>query len=568
MLNVSRPSFVLEVIGGDDHGTRIEVADRVQTIGRARDTDLVLKDLGVSRRHLQVVATESGVQFDVCGDAAAFIVGGRPLRSVEAKVGERVLVGNTLLAVVSGGMPASSPELRAARGHTDVRTVLTGMGADARAIAAVYTLIERLDEGLDRAALAAALAAWCSEQTPSCTVEVRTGSAATTLFAENEERGVTVIVVPAPAEDSVALAFRCASSAQGISDSFRRMLVVAGRLYGSSLVRLRRAEVADGEVAALRALSFGTARDFLGSSPAAQQLASRIPRLAQSDVSVLLEGETGVGKTFVARLIHEASPRAREPLRVINCAAIPEALVESELFGHERGAFTGAVSQRIGALEAAGRGTLFLDEIGELSPGSQAKLLRVLEDRKFERVGSNHTIELRARVLSATNRDVDQMVSAEKFRQDLLFRLAVVRLRVPPLRERGEDVLELARQLLSDATQSAGRRVVGFSQDAIALIRRYSWPGNVRELRNAVDHAVALGEGSLIEVGDLPPLMGAAVEQPEDPDLVRLPLDMPTLERRAVEAALRATGGNRLRAAALLNVNRSTLYNKMREYGM
>jgi DNA-binding NtrC family response regulator len=449
-----------------------------------------------------------------------------------------------------------------------VRTLLTGMGADARAMAAVHALIEVLDPALDRGSLAEALATWSSEQTPSCTVDVRRGLEASPEVAEHAEDGATVIVVPAPADDPVSLAFSCPAPAETVPDSFRRMLVVAGRLYGSSLARLRRAEVADGEVAALRALSFGTAHDFLGSSPAAQQLASRIPRLALSDVSVLLEGETGVGKTFVARLIHEASPHAREPLRVINCAAIPEALVESELFGHERGAFTGAVGSRVGALEAAGRGTLFLDEIGELSLGSQAKLLRVLEERKFERVGSNHTIELRARVLSATNRDLDEMVSAGKFRQDLLFRVAVVRLRVPPLRERGEDLIELARQLLGDAAQSAGRRVVGFTAEATALIRRYSWPGNVRELRNAIDHAVALGEGSLVDCGDLPPLLAPAEDQPADPDLVRLPLDLPTLERRAVEAALRATGGNRLRAAALLNVNRSTLYNKMREYGL
>jgi DNA-binding NtrC family response regulator len=563
MPSVPRTGFVLEVVGGEDHGARLEVTSEARTIGRARDSDLVLKDLGVSRRHLQIVATEEGVRFDVCGEAASFMMGGRPLRSVEARPGDRILVGNTLL-VIAPPAPAATTESRSA----DVRTLLTGIGADTRAMAAIHTLIEVLDTAEDSNALSAALAAWSSAQTPSCTVEICRGAGASTEFGERENQGATTLIVPAPTDDPVSIEFRCSSPSDGIPDSFRRMLVVAGRLFGSSASRLRRVEVAAGEVAALRALSFGTAHDFIGSSPAAQHLASRIPRLALSDVSVLLEGETGVGKTFVARLIHEASPRSREPLRVINCAAIPEALVESELFGHERGAFTGAVSQRVGALEAAGRGTLFLDEIGELSQGSQAKLLRVLEERKFERVGSNHTLELRARVLCATNRDLDQMVSAGKFRQDLLFRLAVVRLRVPPLRERGDDLLELARQLLTDAAQTAGRRVLGFSPAAAALIGRYSWPGNVRELRNAIDHAVALGEGPLVDVGDLPPLLSTTENQPDDPDLVRLPIDLPTLERRAVEAALRATGGNRLRAAALLNVNRSTLYNKLREYGL
>ncbi len=345
------------------------------------------------------------------------------------------------------------------------------------------------------------------------------------------------------------------------------MLIVAGRLFGSSLSRARRLEVADGEVAALRALSFGTAHEFLGSSDAAKQLAARIPKLAASDVTVLVEGETGVGKTFVARLIHEASARAREPLRVINCATIPETLLESELFGHERGAFTGAVGARPGALEAVGRGTLFLDEIGELTLAGQAKLLRVMEERKFERVGSNRPLELRARVLYATNRDLEELVAAGRFRQDLLFRLAVVRVRVPSLRDRAADIPALAERLLADAAASAGRRVRGFTPAALDLLCRYAWPGNVRELRNALDHAVALGEGSLIDVSDLPPIVPSAI-QPADADLVRLPLDVATLERRAVEAALRATGGNRNRAAVLLGLTRSTVYNKIKEYGL
>ncbi len=570
VMHAKQSTYVLEVVGGDDHGARLDVDERVRTIGRARDVDLVLRDLGVSRRHVQVAATANGVQFDICGGAAPLMVGGRHVRSVEAKEGDRVLLGNTLLVVVTASRDSTPSSVRGSRDHTDVKTLLTGVGADARAMASVHALIEALDVAQDPATLEGVIRAWASEQTPACSVEVRQGTDASTgsEISETEEAGSSaLILIPTSSEEPVTLAFRCEAPRGRLTDSFRRTLVVAGRLFGSSFARVRRAEIVDSEVAALRALSFGSARGFLGTSPGAQQLASLVPKLATSDVSVLIEGETGVGKTFVARLIHEASPRAREPLRVINCAAIPENLVESELFGHERGAFTGAGATRVGALEAAGKGTLFLDEIGELSLGSQAKLLRVVEDRRFERIGSNRTIELRARLLCATNRDLEAMADAGQFRRDLLFRIAVVRVRVPALRERGDDLVQLAKQLLADSAQSAGRRVTGFSLAALDLIRRYSWPGNVRELRNAIEHALALGEGALVETCDLPAGIAPRATQPEDPDVVRLPLDLVTLERHAIEAALRATNGNRVRAAALLGINRATLYNKLKEYG-
>jgi transcriptional regulator with PAS, ATPase and Fis domain len=286
-------------------------------------------------------------------------------------------------------------------------------------------------------------------------------------------------------------------------------------------------------------------------------------------VTVLLEGETGVGKTFVARLLHETSARAREPLRVINCAAIPENLVESELFGHERGAFTGAVATRAGAFELAGKGTLFLDEIGELSFANQAKLLRVLEERRFERVGGAESIDVRARMVFATNRDLEEMVAAKTFRSDLFFRVSVVRVKIPALRDRGEDLVLLAKQILSDVAQSAPRRISGFSPEALELIKGYAWPGNVRELRNAIEHAVALGDGALVGVGDFPASLAAArPAQPADLDLVRLPLDLASLERRGIEAALRETNGNRAKAAALLGINRTTLYVKLKEFGV
>jgi len=343
------------------------------------------------------------------------------------------------------------------------------------------------------------------------------------------------------------------------------MSVVAGRVFGSATVRLHRVEAYEAELSSLRALSFGSARAFLGDSAAARRVAALVPRLAASDVPVLLIGETGVGKTFVARLIHEAGPRRAGPLRVVNCAAIPESLAEAELFGHERGAFTGAIAAREGAFEAAGTGTLVLDEIGELPLGVQSKLLHVLEEKRFTRVGSNRPLDVRARIVCATNRDLEEMIAAKTFRSDLYFRVSVVRLQIPALRQRGEDLELLAQQMLADAARLSGRRVTGFSAEALDAIRRYPWPGNVRELRNAIEHAVALGEGAVVVPADLPIGERARALQPDDANLVRLPLDLATLEKQAIDAALRHTDGNRTKAAALLGITRQTLHNKLAE---
>jgi pSer/pThr/pTyr-binding forkhead associated (FHA) protein len=313
----------LEVIGGQDHGARLRVDEAVRTVGRARDADLVLRDVGVSRRHLQVVRTERGVSLAVCPNAAPFIVDGRPVRSFEAKPGDRVLVGNTVLVVVVDAEGGELPHDDAI--NTNVVTLLTGVGADVRGLAAVHALIESLDSAEDASSLEAAFRAWASEHASASSAELqreaddRSGSS---LVEERPRGAVTTLVVPAPGADPPRLAVSIALPPGKITDSLRRMLVVAGRVFGSAHSRSRQLNVANGEANALRTLSVGSARAFLGVSVRARQLAALIPRLGASDASVLVEGETGVGKTFVARLIHEAGARVREPLRIINCAAI------------------------------------------------------------------------------------------------------------------------------------------------------------------------------------------------------------------------------------------------------
>jgi DNA-binding NtrC family response regulator len=437
-----------------------------------------------------------------------------------------------------------------------------------RWLAAVHSLLEALDGAHDRPRVEQAIRSWAITHVAATELMIALRSRDSIGCAGIEERatatGGSVLIVPAPSHEPAVLTITSSLPLDRISDTLRRTLVLVGRISGAALGHVHRREGVDPVTAILERAPEENGPLFPGASKHAQHLANLVPRLAQSDVSVLIEGETGVGKTFVAQLIHAAGPRARAPLRIVNCSAIPETLLESQLFGHERGAFTGASVARVGILEAAGTGTILLDEIGELSLASQAKLLHVLEDRRFERIGSHRTIELRARVLCATNRKLEDMVLAGQFRKDLLFRISVVRLNVPPLRERGEDLLELAQRILAEAMPSATRRVLGFSHEALEVIRTYAWPGNVRELRNAIEHALALGDSPLILPEDFPAGIGPRSPQPEDPDLVRLPSALAVLERRAIDASLRATRGNRLRAAQLLGVTRQTLYNKLR----
>jgi DNA-binding NtrC family response regulator len=565
------PSFFLEVVGGVDHGARLMVEGTVRTIGRSHDSDLVLRDPSVSRSHAQVLALETGIQFAVCAGATPLVIDGRSVQSCDAKPGERITIGKTLLLIGTHADGAFAPEQVLA--PTDARTLMTGMGADARLLAAVHDMIEALDRAHDRAALEQALRSWASTHVRATVVNVEERPRAGEHASEQETFEYTIepadagsiVTTHAGGESPLRLSFVCPGAANEVTDSIRRTLIVATRLYASAVARVVRMENADEEKSSLRALAIGSALTFLGESPAALEVTRLVGRLAASDVTVLLEGETGTGKTFLARLIHESGPRAKSPLRIINCAAIPETLVEAELFGHERGAFTGATSARAGVLEAAGAGTVLLDELGELPLSSQAKILRVLEEKRFERVGSNRSIPLEARVMAATNRDLQQMVDAGTFRGDLYYRIAVVKLRVPPLRDRGEDLVLLAEQMLSDLAVSTGRRLQGFSQAALDAIRRYPWPGNVRELRNAVERALVIGEGAWIEADDLPEFVtSVAPPQPSDASLVRLPANLEWLEQRAIEAALQATGGNQRRAALLLGINRVTLHRKLR----
>jgi len=305
---------------------------------------------------------------------------------------------------------------------------------------------------------------------------------------------------------------------------------------------------------------------------AMKQVMSTVKRLAQSTIAVLIHGETGTGKEVIARAIHEGGPRRKQPLRCINCAAIPGTLIESVLFGHEQGAFTGADKAAHGIFEQANGGTVLLDEIGELAASAQAALLRVLETKKVMRVGGNKEIDVDVRVVAATHRNLEAMVTAGQFRQDLLYRLNTMTLQIPPLRERVDEIRPLAERFLKDARVQAGSDVRTIDPQAVAALEAYSWPGNVRELRNAIERAVVLAEGKAITLADLTDRIRSRSIPVAEHDIESLPTDYKDhLRKYEVELILRALhkhDGNQTETAKALNLPLRTLVHKIQTYGI
>jgi DNA-binding NtrC family response regulator len=304
---------------------------------------------------------------------------------------------------------------------------------------------------------------------------------------------------------------------------------------------------------------------WIGASAASQQVLELAGKVAGAATTVLITGESGSGKDQLARWIHETGPRHDAPFLKIDCASLPPELVESELFGHEKGAFTGAVAQKPGRLELAQGGTIVLDEVAALAPGIQAKLLRVLEERSFERLGGTDTLRMNARLIALTNADLQRAVAAGRFREDLFFRLNVLAIEMPPLRARREDIRPLAAHFLERLSGVHGRANLAFSDPALYLLETYAWPGNVRELRNAIEHATIFAESDELRAEDFPAILQAAYDG-------RSPLSglrsLDDLERDAIRATLEATRYKIGRAAEILGVSRKTLLEKRKKYGL
>lgn len=315
----------------------------------------------------------------------------------------------------------------------------------------------------------------------------------------------------------------------------------------------------------------GSLGSLVGPSKKMQEIFRLIELVAPSTASVLITGASGTGKELVARTIHELSPRRSKPFIAINCAAIPETLIESEIFGHEKGAFTGALERRTGCFELAEGGTLLLDEIGEMPIATQAKLLRVLEDRKLRRLGSKVETTVDVRVLAATNKVPEEAVARGELRNDLYYRLNVFNIHMLPLRDHREDIQDLVQSLLADMSAKHGRRVATVSEAVLNAFRAYSWPGNVRELRNTLERAVIVCEGPVVETKHLPPGFGHTSVRPslDDTDSIRVGVGTTVgeAERLLILKTLESTNNNKTRAADILGISLKTLHNKLKEYG-
>ena len=305
--------------------------------------------------------------------------------------------------------------------------------------------------------------------------------------------------------------------------------------------------------------------NIIGESPAMKEIFEIVQQVAPTRATVLVLGESGTGKELIAKAVHQLSPRAKQPFVTVHCAALAPTLLESELFGHEKGAFTGAHERRIGRFEQAQGGTLFLDEIGEIDATIQVKLLRFLGERTFERVGSNKTLTADVRLVAATNKNLEELVKAGKFREDLFFRLRVVEIELPPLRERTGDIPLLAQSFLREFAKENGKAVNDFTADALQLLLPYPWPGNVRELRTAIEHAVVLCRGEKISARDLPPSVRGGKPM-ENQLLQRNDLTVKEAEKQLVMRALKETDGNRTRAAQKIGMSRRTFHRKLHEY--
>jgi transcriptional regulator with GAF, ATPase, and Fis domain len=650
----------LVVIEGPDAGREFELPMRGGVVGRGEGSLVQLTDPTVSRQHGLIELRDGVLCWVDDSGKPRTLINGKPTALHPLAADDEILIGATKLVY----LPVDGVAVTRASSHVTMEVgsrqllALTGDPGDHRArrhLAALAQLGDRLRaeaaagrDAVARAACDAALTALGAHRAfiLSVSTTTRTHGRVTPVAAAIANAEATQLQAPADLVDKVVNGKQVvtaetggraliAAPVHGGADDVIGVLwidrkgppwdqidtLAAGclaHLTGAAWVGadardqlVRRADALEEQLNGPLADA-----DFIGRSAAAQRVVAFVTRVGPSDATVLLGGESGSGKEMVARAIHRASRRAKGPCVAVNCAALTESLIESELFGHEKGAFTGATEKKAGRFEMADHGTLFLDEVGELPLGLQTKFLRVLEERRFERVGGQKAIEVDVRMVAATNRDLAEMVKRGTFREDLYYRLSVINIEVPPLRERLDDVPLLADFFLARFRSQAARRISGFAPDALAAMTRYAWPGNVRELRNAVERAIVLGDREQIIADDLPPQVlsaaplsrtrNSAPTPPLGSNSVALPMATPVvtpmvtpvatpvvtpmatidplpppqiaapkppparslrdLEKQGILAALAATGGNKAQAAAILEIDRSTLYKKLKDY--
>jgi transcriptional regulator with GAF, ATPase, and Fis domain len=564
----------LLVVSGPRLSERFSLGKGEVRIGRAPHSTILLEGPGVAWEHC--VVSLSGNRYHVSDRRSGTGTYVNGMRATEhwLEPGDQVAVGNTVFVYreESGASGVVSPHqnlLRACSLLFLFRAIGSSETQDLRGVLASQlmrllgdlmpstggtVLLGRDATELQSAAATPALAATAERVCrDGPVIDPENREVAVPLYVRGALAGM--LTAQFPAAEVANLTEHCDT------------LAAAATLGAIALETVREVETLNAEKALLLERLDASEPAIVGASPALRKLMQMVSRVAGSDTSVLILGESGTGKEMVANALHRRSPRAAHPFVAINCAALTETLLESELFGHEKGAFTGAVAQKKGKLELAEGGTVFLDEIGELAAPLQAKLLRVLQQREFERVGGTRTLKLNVRIIAATNRDVSAEVRRGTFREDLYHRLNVVAFQVPPLRERREDIPPLAAHFLQRAAARCRRRVEAIAPEALGHLMAYSWPGNVRELENAIERAVVLGNSEVLLPEDLPEtVLDAPAPTPEPPGALQGTVT--DVKRQLIIRAWQECGGDYKQAAAKLNIHPNSLLRLVRTLGL
>jgi Nif-specific regulatory protein len=595
-----------------DRRERFPILSETCVIGRGSSCQITLSDPGVSREHCLLEERATGMFVKDLGSANQTLLNGKPVTEAQLQFGDRIEIGTTTLLFLpgSGEEPDTSKREREYEPTESIvispRDLGVGSASDLLSrnttqkkagfyLDAMYSASMRIVSAGDARDLQDELLDFMQQtmSLPRCMVQLGTGDAASrtttgddsSVFPSNEvirkeveQSGDAVLnrlqaaggvnafslYVPIRSGGSVLglLYADTGDSSMVLDELDLHLLGAIGHLAGLTLDRIASAAGIEQERRAYRSELLHQV-ELVGESPEIQAVRDQVARIAPTETTALIRGESGTGKEIVARLIHYHSSRRSGPMVCVNCGAIPAELAESVLFGHVKGAFTGATANQVGQFEAAAGGTLFLDEVGELSPELQVKLLRVLEDGMFYPVGGTRAVKADCRVVAATHRDLERAIAEGTFREDLYYRINVVSIQIPPLRDRGDDLGLLLNYFLAEFAAHAGRRIDGIEKQARERLHGYHWPGNVRELRNAVERAVILSEDGMIDVRAFPFLSDGTGPTPEG-ELVSLRM----LERAHIEKVLRSTGGNKSKAARILGIERSTLYDKIRDYGI
>ncbi|HPD14043.1 MAG TPA: sigma 54-interacting transcriptional regulator [Planctomycetota bacterium] len=609
--------YRLVVIGGPESGKVFHLPPGQYVAGRGAGADILLADDSVSRRHASLTVSEDGVTLLDLGSHNGTRVNGQPVKSAQIVEGDEVRFGDSRAVLERSAAGAGATVILPPEGRPSLVRSRQGIALpeDSRRLAILYDVGTAINSTLALSDVLGRILSTIFEVVPAERGAVvlwdpaeRQWRPAATHTREGAGSGGDIVVSRAIIEKAFEagrplLSGDARSDARfGHSDSIEALairsticcpLVVRGERLGVLHLDTRGATEAFteadvrlvGAIANQAAIAIANARlhDVLrqenvqlrralgarhcivGESAAMRELIALIRRVSQTDATVLLRGESGTGKEVVARTLHALGPRRARPLVCVNCAAVPEALLESELFGHEKGAFTGAIERRIGRFEQANGGTVFLDEIAEMPPTTQAKILRVLQEREFQRVGGTTPLKVDVRLIASTNRDLEAAMASGGFRRDLYYRLKVIEVTLPPLRERREDIRLLCAHFLEEIAREMGRQAPAVDEAVLRILEAYPWPGNVRELRNVLERAVVLGAGERLMPSHLPrEVRGGYPGQGELPD----DLTLAAAERRHVSDVLALTGWNKSRAAALMRISRPRLDRKIREYGL